>query len=169
MKRIFNFLGLKPLTFLSRPKVVRIAVLGSSPILPFRHHIRNMDTSSCIRTLKRILLLHQSCPTINSFPTCVWQHDNDGGNGRYCFWLGRSLRSLHAPLSPPVSRRLYNLLATGHSESFFDPDVSFLGSTIADGSIVGTATWRRQGKGAQELTSWWIACEVVPSLPYFNL
>lgn len=43
---------------------------------------------------------------------------------------------------------------------FFDPDVSFLVSTIEDGSIVGTAKWKRQGKGAQKLTRGWVACEV---------
>lgn len=42
---------------------------------------------------------------------------------------------------------------------FFDPDVSFLVSTIEDGSIVGTAKWKRQGKGAQKLRGWF-ACEV---------
>ncbi len=44
---------------------------------------------------------------------------------------------------------------------FFDPDVSFLVSTIEDGSIVGTAKWKRQGKGAQKLTRGWVACEIL--------
>lgn len=46
---------------------------------------------------------------------------------------------------------------------FFDPDVSFLVSTIEDGSIVGTAKWKRQGKGAQKLTRGWVACEILSS------
>lgn len=46
---------------------------------------------------------------------------------------------------------------------FFDPDVSFLVSTIEDGRIVGTAKWKRQGKGPQKLTREWVACEVLSS------
>lgn len=44
----------------------------------------------------------------------------------------------------------------------FDPDVTFLVSTIEDGSIVGTAKWKRQGKAAQKLTRSWSACEAFP-------
>lgn len=46
---------------------------------------------------------------------------------------------------------------------FFDPDVSFLVSTIEDGSIVGTAKWKRQGKGTQKLTRGWVTCKVFSS------
>lgn len=45
----------------------------------------------------------------------------------------------------------------------FDPDVTFLVSTIEDGSIVGTAKWKRQGKAAQKLTRSWGACEAFSS------
>lgn len=46
---------------------------------------------------------------------------------------------------------------------FFDPDVTFLVSTIEDGSVVGTAKWKRKGKAAQKLTRSWGACEVFSS------
>lgn len=51
---------------------------------------------------------------------------------------------------------------------FFDPDVWFLVSTIEDGSIVGTAKWKRQGKAAQKLTRSWGACEVFSSFICFG-
>lgn len=52
---------------------------------------------------------------------------------------------------------------------FFDPDVSFLVSTIEDGSVVGTAKWKRHGKGAQKLTRGWLACELFFLLPCLAL